>query len=219
MKRSGPPDDDPDDPEGGDDDDDEDDLYHDAFPAAVPTGPDGKVLGNLPSPFTGDRSRADEFLTNMQAYFRLNIKNAQIRSPMTRVAMCLSTMEGPDVEEWKRDVGKWFDRLNPDIDDRPGVWLTFEEEFKKQFEDSQREPRARMELQELEMKWPLIDKYVSDFEKLARMSGYNHTNPETMHYFMGGLPKSILTDVLRPPVPLTYHKMKGKRLKRSDREY
>jgi hypothetical protein len=209
MKRSGPPDDDPDYPEGGDDDD-EDDLYHDAFPAAVPTGPDGKVLGNLPSPFTGDRSRADEFLTNMQAYFRLNIKNAQIRSPMTRVAMCLSTMEGPDVEEWKRDVGKWFDRLNPDIDDRPGVWLTFEEEFKKQFEDSQREPRARMELQELEMKWPLIDKYISDFEKLARMSGYNHTNPETMHYFMGGLPKSILTDVLRPPVPLTYHKMKSK---------
>jgi hypothetical protein len=209
MKRSGPPDDDPDYPEGGDDGD-EDDLYHDAFPAAVPAGPDGKVLGNLPSPFTGDRSRADEFLTNMQAYFRLNIKNAQIRSPMTRVAMCLSTMEGPDVEEWKRDIGKWFDRLNPDIDDRPGVWLTFEEEFKEQFEDSQREPRARMELQELEMKWPLIDKYISDFEKLARMAGYNHTNPETMHYFMGGLPKSILTDVLRPPVPLTYHKMKSK---------
>jgi hypothetical protein len=124
--------------------------------------------------------------------------------------MCLSNMEGPDIEEWKRDVGKWFDKLNPDIDDRPGVWLTFEEEFKEQFEDSQREPRARMELQELEMKWPLIDKYVSDFEKLARMSGYNHTNPETMHYFMGGLPKSILTDVLHPPVPLTYHKMKGK---------
>jgi hypothetical protein len=77
MKRGGPPDDDPDYPEGGDGDD-EDDLYHDAFPAAIPTGPDGKVLGNLPSPFTGDRSRADEFLTNMQAYFRLNIKNAQI---------------------------------------------------------------------------------------------------------------------------------------------
>jgi hypothetical protein len=209
MKRSGPPDDDPDYPEGGDDGD-EDDLYHDAFPAAVPAGPDGKVLGNLPSPFTGDRSRADEFLTNMQAYFRLNIKNAQIQSPMTRVAMCLSTMEGPDVEEWKRDIGRWFDRLNPDIDDRPGVWLTFEEEFKEQFEDSQREPRARMELQELEMKWPLVDKYISDFEKLARMAGYNHTNPETMHYFMGGLPKSILTDVLRPPVPLTYHKMKSK---------
>jgi hypothetical protein len=179
-------------------------------PVAVPTRPDGKVLGNLPSPFTGDRSRADKFLTNMQAYFRLNIKNAQIRSPMTRVAMCLSNMEGPDIEEWKRDVRAWFDKLNPDVDDRPRVWLTFEEEFKEQFEDSQREPHARMELQNLEMKWPLIDKYVSDFEKLACMAGYNHTNPETMHYFMGGLPKSILTDVLCPPVPLTYHKMKAK---------
>jgi hypothetical protein len=38
----------------GGDGDDEDDLYHDAFPVPVPAGPDGKVLGNLPSPFTGD---------------------------------------------------------------------------------------------------------------------------------------------------------------------
>jgi hypothetical protein len=77
MKCNGPPDDDPDYPEGGDGDD-EDDLYHDAFPVAVPAGPDRKVLSNLPSPFTGDWSRADEFLTNMQVYFHLNIKNAQI---------------------------------------------------------------------------------------------------------------------------------------------
>jgi hypothetical protein len=82
MKRSSPSDDDPDHPGGGDGDND-DNLYHNAFPVAVPTGPDRKVLGNLPSLFTGDRSRADEFLTNMQAYFQLNIKNAQIWSPMT----------------------------------------------------------------------------------------------------------------------------------------
>jgi hypothetical protein len=96
------------------------------------------------------------------------------------------------------------------MDNQPGVWLTFEEEFKEQFEDSQREPHARMELQNLKMKWPLIDKYMLDFEKLARMAGYNHTNPKMMHYFMGGLPKSILTEVLHPPVPITYHKMKAK---------
>jgi hypothetical protein len=207
MKRGGPPDDDPDQPGGGGDDDD---LYHDAFPPVVPAGPDGKILGNLPSPFNGDRARAEEFLMNMQAYFRLNIKNAQLRSPMTRVAMCLTNMEGTEIEEWKRDMGTWFDLLNPDTDDRVGVWTTFEEEFKKQFEDSQRETTARGELQKLQMTWPLIDKYVSNFEKLARLAGYNHTNPETMHYFMGGLPRSILTDVLRPPVPVTYHRLKEK---------
>jgi Retrotransposon gag protein/Zinc knuckle len=208
MKRSGPPDEDPDQPGGGDGDDG--DLYLDAHPIAAPTGPDGKILGNLPSAFTGNRDRADEFLTNMQAYFRLNIKNAQVRSPMTRVAMCLSNMEGPEIEEWKRDVGKWFDTLNPDTDDRQGVWSTFEDEFKDRFEDSQKEPRARAELQKLEMTWPLIDQYVSSFEKLARLAGYNHTNSETLHYFMGGLPKSILADILRPPTPTTYHVMKTK---------
>ena len=93
-------------------------------------------------------------------------------------------------------MGKWFDHLNPNVDDRVGVWTTFEEEFQKQFKDSQKETTARGELQKLQMTWPLIDKYVSNFEKLACMAGYNHTNPETMHYFMGGLPWSILTDVL-----------------------
>ena len=91
-----------------------------------------------------------------------------------------------------------------------GVWTTFNEEFQKQFEDSQKETMARGELQKLKITWPLIVKYVSTFEKLAHMASYNHTNPETMHYFMGGLPQSILTDVLHPPVPVTYHRLKEK---------
>jgi hypothetical protein len=70
--------------------------------------------------------------------------------------------------------------------------LTFEDKFQRQFEDSQRETQARMDLQKLEMAWPLIDKYISDFEKLAHLAGYNHTNPETMHYFMGRLPKLVM---------------------------
>ena len=70
---------------------------------------------------------------------------------MTRVAMCLTNMEGPKIEEWKRDMGSWFDLLDPNTDDRVGVWTTFEEEFKKQFEDSQRETTARGELQKLQM--------------------------------------------------------------------
>jgi hypothetical protein len=54
MKCGGPPDEEPEHPEG--DDGDDDDFYHNAFPATNPTGPDGKILGNLPSPFNGDRA-------------------------------------------------------------------------------------------------------------------------------------------------------------------
>jgi hypothetical protein len=209
MKRNEPPSDDPD-PSGGGGDDDDDDLYHDAHPVAGANAPEGKVLGNLPSPFNGDRTRAEEFILNMQAYFRLNIRNSQIRSPMTRVAMCLSNMEGQEIEEWKGDVGRWFDTLNPDTDDRQGVWLTFLEEFEKRFDDSQKETTARTQLTRINMEWPRIDEYVSTFEKLARKAGYNHSNPEVIHYFMNGLPKSILADVLRSPTPTTYYKMKEK---------
>jgi hypothetical protein len=41
--------------------------------------------------------------------------------------MCLNNMEGPEIEEWKIDMGKWFDSLNPNFDDRIGVWNTFED--------------------------------------------------------------------------------------------
>src|ERR1700730_4787572 len=92
----------------------------------------------------------------MQAYFQLNVKNAQIRSPMTRVAMCLSNMEGPEVEEWERDLGVWFNSLNPNTDDCPGVWQTFEQEFQEQFEDSQWETGARMELQKSKRRYHML---------------------------------------------------------------
>jgi hypothetical protein len=54
MKQGGPPDDDPDQPGGGGDDNDN--LYHDAFPPTTTAGSDGKILGNLPSPFNGNRA-------------------------------------------------------------------------------------------------------------------------------------------------------------------
>jgi hypothetical protein len=64
MKRGGPPDEEPEHPHGGDDDDDDED-FHEAFPVANTTGSDGKILGNLPSAFNGDRARAEEFLMDM----------------------------------------------------------------------------------------------------------------------------------------------------------
>jgi hypothetical protein len=75
MKRGGPPDEEPKNPHGGDDDDNN---FYEAFSIAHTTGSDRKILGNLPSAFNRDRARAEEFLMNMKAYFRLNIKNSQL---------------------------------------------------------------------------------------------------------------------------------------------
>jgi hypothetical protein len=70
MKRGGPPEE-PEHPNGGDNDDhDHDNHYHEAFPATHAPGSDGKILGNLPSPFNGDRARRripDEHESLLQA--------------------------------------------------------------------------------------------------------------------------------------------------------
>ena len=66
------------------------------------------------------------------------------------------------------------------------------------------------ELKALKMKWPLIDEYVNDFEKLVRLAGYTLGNQETMGFFLEGLPRSIAEAVLIPPIPTTYATLKEK---------
>jgi len=66
------------------------------------------------------------------------------------------------------------------------------------------------ELKALKMKWPLIDEYINDFEKLVRLARYTLGNQETMGFFLEGLPRSIAEAVLIPPVPTTYTALKEK---------
>jgi len=66
------------------------------------------------------------------------------------------------------------------------------------------------ELKALKMKWPLIDEYVNDFEKLVHLAGYTLGNQETMGFFLEGLPRSIAEPVLIPPIPTTYAALKEK---------
>ena len=62
----------------------------------------------------------------------------------------------------------------------------------------------------LRLKWPEIDQYANNFERLTRVAGYNLANPETIEFFIEGLPCSVVEDILRPPVPNTYETMKEK---------
>jgi len=42
------------------------------------------------------------------------------------------------------------------------------------------------------------------------VAGYNLANPETIEFFIEGLPRSVVEDVLRPPAPDTYEATKEK---------
>ena len=165
-------------------------------------------MGSLPQIFTGDCTRADDFIEEVRGYLRLNQDVAGFNSPMKKVSLTLTLIKGSEVAGWVRDMGQWIDQLDPVIDNVPLVWEQFLHEFAQQFQDSQHEDRARIKIENLRMRFPEIDEYISQFEEMARQAGYTQGSPETTQLFLKGLTKSVLEDVLKPPFPHCYQAIK-----------
>jgi hypothetical protein len=100
--------------------------------------------------------------------------------------------------------------MDPVADNVPDVWDTFLVEFATQFQDSSREERARIDIEKCFMRYPYIDEYISKFEGLARIAGYTQGSAELTHYFLKGLTKQILEEVMRGDAPTTYAAIKQK---------
>src|SRR5712672_351553 len=120
-----------------------------------------------------------------------------------RAAFALTLIQGLLVAEWTRAIGAWLDTLQS-VDDIPAVWDQFLVEFSNQYQDTQRQQCTRAELKALYLKWPEINQYANNFERLTHVAGYNVANLETIEFFIEGLPRTVVEDILRPPVPDTY---------------
>jgi len=165
-------------------------------------------MGSLPAIFSGNRAEAEHFINGIQAYIRLNREVPGFNSPMKKIALVLTLMQGDKVADWANDIGEALDELNPATDNIPALWTTFLEEFREQYLDTQAADRARTELETLTMKIPFIDEYISKFEDLCRKSNYMTGNSEVTYMFLKGLPKSLLEDVLKAPQATDYPALK-----------
>jgi len=173
----------------------------------IPAG-DIRTMGSLPAIFTGNRAEAENFINGVQAYLRLNREVPGFNSPMKKIALTLTLMQGEKVAGWANDIGEVLDDLNPATDNIPALWTVFLEEFRKQYLDTQSADRARAELENLSMKIPYIDEYISKFEELCRKSGYLTGNAKVTYMFLRGLPKALLEDILKAPQAEDYPAMK-----------
>jgi len=171
---------------------------------------DVKSMGGLPQVFTGDHLIADDFIKEVKGYLRLNQDVAGYNSPIKKVTLTLTLMKGPQVAGWTRDMGTWLDTLNPVLDNIPDVWDQFLYEFSQQFQDSQRENRARGKIECCIMKFPEIDDYIARFEDLSCIANYNANSGTVFQLFTKGLPDDILMEVLTSPTPTTYIDLKDK---------
>jgi Retrotransposon gag protein len=181
-------------------------------PAAAPAAgnADDRVMGNLPQVFDGERKNARIFLNNLLGYFRANSRVPGLNSPIRKISIALTLIQGPQVVTWVRDIGAWIDSLHQVDDDVQLVWDTFVQEFTEHFTDSQEQQRARLNLDRCKMRFPEVDQYITDFEELVRRVGYTIGSEETIGFFLNSLTPSILDAVVCPPFPTNYNEYKAK---------
>jgi hypothetical protein len=167
-------------------------------------------MGNLPQVFDGDRKNARNFLDSILGYFRANSRVPGLNSPIRKVSIALTLIQGSQVATWVRDMGAWIDSLNPVDDDIQFTWDTFVQEFTEHFTDSQEQERAQLDLDHCRMQFPEIDQYIADFEELVRCAGYTIGSEETISFFLNGLTLSVLDAIVAPPFPENYNQYKAK---------
>jgi hypothetical protein len=166
------------------------------------------MMGALPEPFTGERTKAGNFIEAMKTYICLNQRVPGFESTMQKINLALTLMHSEKVTSWVKNVGTALDELNPNTDDVNELWTTFLEEFAQQYTDTQAAERARVALESLRMKAPEIDEYISKFEELCNKAGYTMGNTEVTYLFLKGLPKPILEDMVKGPQVGTYEDLK-----------
>jgi hypothetical protein len=127
---------------------------------------------------------------------------------MKKMAFMLWHIQGAETNAWKSEMGDLFDRLDPVADNIPALWDQFIVEFRSQYQDTQREHRARAQLETHRMKFPDIHQYISSFEELARLAGYTQGDEVTTCYIVKGLSPSVMIEVYKPPMPQTYAEIK-----------
>jgi hypothetical protein len=176
--------------------------------ALVTPATDVRSMGTLPAIFTSDRTKVQDFLDELRSYFRANQGVAGFNSFIWEVSITLTLIKGPAVAGWTCSMGDWIDSLDPLQDDYKIVWTQFQQKFHNQFTDSQQPQCTCIKLNNLKMRFPDIDQYITKFEDLVWLAGYTVGNEETINLFLHGLTPSILDDVVQPPFVNGYIRIK-----------
>jgi hypothetical protein len=67
-----------------------------------------KLVSNPPIIFEGERSQAEEFITQWELYKGVNINNTLMRNTYQRAMLFLTYIQGPLVNKWVKGVNAWL---------------------------------------------------------------------------------------------------------------
>jgi hypothetical protein len=190
-------------------------------PAPIPPAPvvggggrNDKLVGNTPLIFKGERSRAEEFITQWQLYEGVNITNDLMRNAYQRAMLFLTYIQGPIVNEWVKGVNAWLrgqiihQRWAP-TDER--LWVEVFDSFNRQFANVMEQEDAQAALAKgLQLDKGDLDKLITEFEQLVRHANYDINQDLVLRIFTSALPNTMYEHILRTlPQPATYEQWRS----------
>jgi hypothetical protein len=183
-------------------------------PAPAMGGRSDKLVGNTPLIFKGERSRAEEFITQWQLYEGVNITNDLMRNAYQRAMLFLTYIQGPIVNEWVKGVNAWLrgqiihQRWAP-TDER--LWAEVFDSFNRQFANIMEQEDAQAALAKgLQLDKGDLDKLITEFEQLVRHAGYDINQDLVLRIFTSALPNTMYEYILRTlPQPATYEQWRS----------
>jgi hypothetical protein len=180
----------------------------------IPGDRNNKLVGNTPLIFKGERSKAEEFITQWQLYKGVNITNDLMRNAYQRAMLFLTYIQGPIVNEWVKGVNAWLrgqiinQRWAP-TDER--LWNEVFDSFNRQFANVMEQEDAQAALAKgLQLDKGDLDKLITEFEQLVCHAGYNINQDLVLRIFTSALPNAMYEYILRTlPQPASYEQWRA----------
>jgi hypothetical protein len=186
-----------------------------AAPAAagipnLPRVQNGMLKGAVPTTFDGNRAKMDQFIREFGLYHIINLDNATIVSPFHRVALALTFMHRPKVDDW---VVQYIDLIgtkvygnnttNPPMpvthqfnDER--LWTEFVADFCHIYSDTTEAEGAYAKLMVLSMKDGdgQLNNYIAKFETLLQKACWERNMQGAVDLFKQGLKLNLHHGIL-----------------------
>ena len=165
-----------------------------------------KLSGKEPAIFEGDCSKAKAFLLEWTIYRLLNGEQDIMRQAFSRVMLFLTFIKGPDVQEWASSQVSWLgSRIIAGAGrNKEYLYDTVMDSFNTAFTDTMSLQKAKAEFRSLKMERGELDTYISKFERLARMAGYNLQDQMVLDRFGSGLNPGLFTAIINNTDPHTW---------------
>ena len=118
----------------------------------------------------------------------------------------LTFIKGPDIQEWASSQVSWLGSQLIAGAGRNKEYLygTVMDSFNTAFTDTMSLLKAKAEFRSLKMERGELDTYISKFERLIRMAGYNLQDQMVLDRFGSGLNPGLFTAIINNTDPHTW---------------